>query len=301
MLAPIVLFVYNRPWHTTKTLEALEQNDLANQSILYIYADGAKDNGQELQANIQKVRNIIKQSWKFKEVHIIERGKNWGLADNIVDGVTQAVQKYGQVVVMEDDIVTSRGFLTYMNDALELYKENEQVMHISGYMFPLKKKLPSTFFFNATSCWGWGTWARAWQCFEPSATKLAREIEAKGLIADFNIQNSCNYYEQLMANVNQTQKTWAVLWHASVFLKKGYTLHPYPSLVNNIGHDNSGENCQELDSFSWHKLASVVDVHPIDIKESDEVVKSVVAYHQPEPPLKQKLKNIVKKVWAKWL
>ena len=105
-LAPIILFVYNRPWHTKQTLRTLQNNDPAQDSVLYIYAYGAKTNATEQQLQqIAEVRELIKQDWKFGEIHIIVRNRNWGLADNVVDGVTEIVNKYGRVIVLEDDLV----------------------------------------------------------------------------------------------------------------------------------------------------------------------------------------------------
>ena len=149
MLAPIVLFVYNRPWHTEQTLNALMQNELADQSVLYIYADGPKENATEEQLKkIEEVRHVIRTKKWCKEVHIIESEKNKGLADSIINGVTEIVNKYGKVIVLEDDIVTSKGFLKYMNEALELYKEEDKVYHISGYMFPVKGNCLKPFFID---------------------------------------------------------------------------------------------------------------------------------------------------------
>lgn len=296
-LAPIVLFVYNRPIHTERTLKALEQNDLADKSILYIYSDGSKSNSvKEALNQIQEVRNLSKQNWGFKEVNVIEREKNWGLADNIIDGVTKITQKYGKIIVLEDDIVTAKGFLKYMNQALDLYQNQEQVMHISGYMFPVRKKLPSTFFYNTASCWGWGTWQRAWEHFEPSAKKLAEEIQSKNKVEAFNIESSYHFYEDLLANANQTMKTWAVLWYASMFLKNGHSLHPYPSLTNNIGNDGTGENSQKLDKFRWKKLASYIDVKPIDIIPSIKATELMVDFYNPRKSFTERLKIILKKV-----
>ena len=169
-LAPIVLFVYNRPWHTLQTLEALRKNALASESILYIFADGPKPFADESAMHkINETRECIKKKQWCKEVIIYEREINLGLADSIINGVTEIVNKHGKIIVLEDDIVTSKGFLKYMNDALDIYELEEKVMHISGYMFPVKKKLPKTFFYKPTTCWGWATWSRSWKYFKKDA------------------------------------------------------------------------------------------------------------------------------------
>ncbi len=127
-LSPIVLFVYNRPWHTQKTIEALQKNELASESELFIYSDAAK-NETAIHA-VEKVRNYIKKTTGFKKITIIERDKNWGLANSIIDGVTTIVNQYEKIIVLEDDLLTSPYFLRFMNEALTFFKENSKLKNI---------------------------------------------------------------------------------------------------------------------------------------------------------------------------
>ena len=141
---------------------------------------------------------------------IIERDENRGLADSIISGVTEIVNRYGRIIVLEDDLVLSSQFLNYMNDALEIYKDSEKVMHISGYMFPVKGELPETFFYRTTSCWGWATWKRAWDSFEPDSNKLLNIIKDKGLKRKFDIEGSTGHYKMLQMQSKGKVNSWAV-------------------------------------------------------------------------------------------
>lgn len=154
-VTPIILFVYNRLWHTKQTVEALQKNDLASESELFIFSDGPKPGAEE---KVKEVREYLKTITGFRKVTIIERDTNWGLANNIIDGVTKIVNEYGKVIVLEDDLVTSPGFLTYMNEGLKIYADEEQVASIHGYIYPLKhpERLPETFFIRGADCWGGG-------------------------------------------------------------------------------------------------------------------------------------------------
>jgi len=268
-LAPVVLFVYNRPWHTRQTLEALAKNELASESILYVFADGPKENApQEEIDRMREVEEIVKSRKWCKEVFFVKRKKNLGLADSIIDGVTDIVNKQGKIIVLEDDIVTSAGFLKFMNDALTTYESDERVMHISGYMFPVQARLPSTFFYNTASCWGWATWSRAWRHFRNDSKFLLEAIESQKGVARFDIENSYPFSVRLHDNIAGMKKTWAVNWYASFFLQNGYALHPYPSLVNNIGHDGLGENCVVSSVFDWTTLATQVEVKRTEVAEN---------------------------------
>jgi GNT-I family. len=144
-LAPVVLFVYARPQHTKKTLEALQKNDKAESTDLIIYSDGHKFDQNRSQ--VQEVRNYLKTVSGFKSIKVIERDKNWGLAANIIDGVSEVINHYGKVIVMEDDIVTSPSYLSFMNQALEHYQNENKVWHISGWNYPIEVKgLDDAFF-----------------------------------------------------------------------------------------------------------------------------------------------------------
>lgn len=244
--APIVLFTYNRLEHTRATVTALEQNHGANESLLYIYSDAPKTD--EAKPAVMAVRDYLHTVSGFKAVHIIEREINWGLADSIVDGVSTIVAEHGRVIVLEDDIVTAPDFLTYMNEALTIYAEVPEVMHVSGYYFPITDleaaTLPPYFFYNQTSCWGWGTWARAWQHYRHDAIALLEDINSSGRKREFDMNGCFRFSSTLRANAEGRQKTWAIKWHASVFLQKGLCLHPRYSLTKNIGHDGSGTHGQ---------------------------------------------------------
>lgn len=269
MIAPIVLFVYNRPEHTHKTLEALVANDLADQSELFIYADGPKPSATpEALQKIAEVRQVIREKRWCKQVHIIESATNRGLADSIVSGVTEVVNRYGKIIVLEDDIVTSTGFLRYMNDALNLYENEERVMHISGYMFPVMGQLPQFFFIVPSHCWGWATWANSWKHFNGNAAFLISKVDELQLKEKLDIEGSFGYYKQLKDNANGSLKTWAVLWYTSIFLKDGLSLHPFPSLVNNIGFDGSGVNSGTKGKYyQWTVLANKIDIKKTAIVE----------------------------------
>ena len=211
-LAPIVLFVYNRPWHTQQTIEALQKNELASESELFIYADGAKNN--KANEKVKEVRNYIKTVDGFNKVTIIERENNWGLADSIIDGVTQTVNKYGRVIVLEDDLVTSSYFLRFMNDALEVYKDNNEVASIHGYLYPIDNMIgvPDTFFIKGADCWGWATWARSWELFELNGQKLLDELQYKKLQKEADFNNSYGYSRMLKDQINGKNNSWAIRW-----------------------------------------------------------------------------------------
>lgn len=271
-LAPIVVFAYNRPDHLRQTLEALAKNDLASESVLYIYCDGAKKNASvDCKVRISEVRCLAKQQSWAKKTYVIESPYNRGLADSIIGGVTEIVNKYGRVIVLEDDMITSKGFLKYMNDALEIYKDEEKVMHITGYMFPIKKRLPETFFYEVPHCWSWATWQRAWKYFSNDIDSLYNYW--KNDWNTFNHWGEADLQRQLEANYKGTLYTWYVKWHAVVLKMGGLTLWPRKALVYNIGCDGTGENCS-----NWHGLDTPSRAEYINVEHLDRIAESHRAY-----------------------
>jgi acetyltransferase-like isoleucine patch superfamily enzyme len=285
-LAPVVLFVYNRPSHTEQTLEALLENDLANQSLLYIYADGPKNFLPETVHKINEVRQIIRKKKWCREVVIFESDFNKGLADSIVNGVTEIINKYGKIIVLEDDIITSRGFLKYMNDALTCFENEEAVMHISGYMYPHTIKAEREIvFLRVLSCWGWATWQRAWKNYSNNLDEFLSKLKTREEINRFNIRGNATFFDQLKANHTGRMYTWAVRWYASWFFKNGYSVFPTTSLVQNIGHDGSGVHCTSSNLYDSGRLAESISVSRQPITENDLFLNLINAFYKNEKSL----------------
>ena len=248
VLAPVVLFTYNRPKHTRQTVEALQKNELAKDSKLFIYSDTAKN--ENALNKVNEVREYIKTINGFKKVTIIEREKNWGLANSIIDGVTKIVNEYGKIIVLEDDLVTSPYFLKFMNEALEFYEDEKKVWHISGWNYPIDTgDLDDVFLWRLMNCWGWATWADRWKNYEKDINKTINEF-SKDDIKRFNIDGVENFWGQVLSNKEGMINTWAIFWYATIFKQNGLCLNPSQSFVENIGHDGSGVHCGESCAFN---------------------------------------------------
>ena len=273
---PIALFVYNRIYHTTLTVEALKKNIGASESVLYIFSDGPKS--LEDREKVLAVRSYIKDISGFADVRVVERDTNIGLAASIIDGVSFLVSKYGRVVVLEDDIVTSRYFLTYMNDALNKYSGVEKVMHIAAYMFPIRStRLKETFFYRNTSCWGWGTWKRAWDKMETDADLLISKFSEE-MRYRFNIDGTYDSWGILERTSLGKADSWAIRWYASVFLSNGICLHPSRSLTNNIGHDGSGVHCGVSSMYDVNIYEGKITEFEVDLTENSLALKRIRRY-----------------------
>jgi len=276
-LAPIVLFVYNRSWHTKQTIEALQKNELAHDSELFIYSDAPKN--EEAEGAVEEVRAYLKTIDGFKNVHIIERETNWDLAKSIIDGVTTVVNQYGKVIVLEDDLVASPYFLKFMNDALDFYQDEKKVWHISGWNYPIEDDSgQDVFLWRVMNCWGWATWADRWQYYEKDVDRLIKEF-SKEDIYRFNVDGTENFWAQVMANKKGAIDTWAIFWYATIFKYGGLCLNPVKSFVHNIGLDGSGVHCGIGEDGTLGILNQNDHVQfPTEISENTDIVEKIKLY-----------------------
>lgn len=265
--APILVFVYNRPEHTRQCLASLQQNMLAKESDLFIYSDAAKV--QESKEKVAEVRKFIHSIEGFKSVTIIERDINSGLAKSIISGVTDAVNKFGKVIVVEDDLVLSPYFLQFMNDALEIYKDEPKVGHIQACDYIQDDRLPYTFLIKWTGSWGWATWDRAWKFFNSDGKTLLKQLEKRNLTKEFDFNNKYGYTRMLRRQIKGKNSSWAIRWNASLFLNDILSLNVGRSLVKNLGFDGSGTNAGGGGLYS-----SVLYMNRLPVKKISPIVEN---------------------------
>jgi hypothetical protein len=265
-LAPVVLFVYMRPAHTERTLRALAKNELASRGTLIIYSDAPRDT--ESLAGVEEVRRVVGRVKGFRHVEVRARQQNWGLSRSLTSGVSEVLAEHGTAIVLEDDIEVSPHFLSFMNEGLSTYAEDANVASIHGYVYPVKQDLPETFFLRGGDCWGWATWQRAWNHYQPDSSRLQREIRNRGLTRDFDLGGAFPFSRMLEAQAQGRVDSWAIRWHASAFLDGMYTLYPGRSLVQNIGNDGSGEHSGSGDAYQVTLAEGPIAVQRIPIEES---------------------------------
>lgn len=248
-LAPIILFVYNRPWHTQQTVKALQDCELAAESDLYIFADGPKkDASDETRQKIAEVRQYIHTIDGFKSIHIQESPTNKGLANTVIQGVSDVIDKHGKVIVVEDDIVAHPFFLRFMNDALEFYEEDSRIFMIGGFnsIFRIPRWYTKDVFIVHRSCsWGWGMWKNRWGLADWSVSDFDKFINDPKQVNLFN-RGGNDMAPMLSAQMAKEIDSWAIRWDYCMFKHNGYCLHSRYSLVENLGFDEFGIHCTNL-------------------------------------------------------
>ncbi len=264
--SPITLFTYSRPDHTRRTVESLLRNPQAPDHDLIVFSDAART--PDKRAAVGEVRAYLASISGFRSVTIHHRPHNFGLAKSIIGGVTQVLAEHERIIVLEDDMLTSPYFLAYMNRALDRFADDERVISIHGYVYPVQKVLPEAFFLPGADCWGWATWRRGWRLFNPDGQALLDELKRRDLVKSFDFNGAYGYSRMLEGQIKGTNDSWAVRWYASAFLAGKLTLYPGRSLVHNIGNDSSGTHCGDDASHDAELSTTPIDLTKLEVVSS---------------------------------
>jgi len=241
MLAPIVLFTYNRVAHTKTLINSLLANQEAADSDLYIFSDGSRNTEDE--DAVQQVREYLHSISGFRSVTITEHPNNLGLAASVINGITAVLDENDCVIVLEDDLILSPYFLKFMNDALLTYADNPHVGCVNGHVLLTKNHGKDFFFVYHADSWGWGTWKRAWQLFNSDAQDLLNQIESKNLNKAFDLDGSYPFTKMLKRQIAGEINSWAIRWRASLFINGKISINAARSLVLDNGFDGTGTHC----------------------------------------------------------
>lgn len=299
-LAPIIVFAYNRPWHVEQTLTALMNNVLADQSVLYIYCDGAKDDATESQKQkVTEVRQVIKKKQWCKNVFIIESDRNKGLANSVIGGVTDVINRYGKVIVLEDDLITSPYFLKYMNDALTFYTSYSSVFSISADR-PYRMSIPDDYQYDVFASlrffsYGWATWKSKWNKVDWNMPYYKEHMNSPYQISAFNRQGE-DMSDMLKMQYEGKIDSWAVRFAYYHYQNHAVSIMPCRSYIKNLGLDGSGIHCGVVVNNNDINKAIIAPRFVSVVYEDARIINSFYnTYCRRKRPLWQKMVNFVSK------
>lgn len=278
-LAPVALFVYKRPEHARRTIENLIACPEADQSPIFVFADGPKS---EADAEAVEATRAVVDELLGDRATVVTRDRNRGLANSIIAGTTELCDKYGEVIVVEDDLLLAPSFLRFLNEGLERYRHDPRVMQVSGHQFdvPALARSGKALFLPMTSSWGWATWKRAWDLFDPAATGW-RERLTGAEARRFNLEGAYDFTSMLERQMTRGIDSWAIRWYYSVFSHSGLVLWPPCTLVRHEGLDGTGTHSRlrraRQAPVAWGSgIWSMPDTVEISV-EFQEVCKAVKA------------------------
>ena len=242
----VVIFAYNRFLHFKKTFSALLNNEKINQFRIYVFIDGPKNDHDKNQS--QLIENFLKEKKLGNKITIYKNYKNKGLKKSIIEGVSEVFKEYSKVVVLEDDVITSKNFIKFMSESLNYYEKDQHIGTITGYSFiNLEKNYPySTYLSKRHASWGWGTWEKNWEKINWDKEWIKNYIDKKNFKKNFNSGGN-DLYHMLNLQLDGKIDSWAIIYNMNQFINESYCLCPKKSLVYNIGLDGTGVHCKEND------------------------------------------------------
>lgn len=261
-LAPIVIFVYKRADHTLNLLESLTECPLASDSDVYIYADGAKK--PEDEADVAAVRNLIhEERWTqvFNSLTIIESSANRGLANSIIGGATDVINRYGKVLVLEDDLIVEPQYIAYMNQALDAFGNDNSKYAVVGWTYPvnaLKGYKKDAWVHYRPCSWGWGTWKDRWDkvVWNHEDAKFEEKLSDSAWCDKFKRAGN-DLAPMLRRQLDGKIDSWAIRWTAAATDLDLMTVFPTVPVITNDGRDGSGTHAHAVDNDSRAKVNNI--------------------------------------------
>lgn len=286
----VAVFAFNRPGHLERCLASLEACTGSDACDVRVYCDGPRSRLDDVEC--MRVRTVAGSARKFRSIQVVARKLNLGLSRSVIDGVSECLQERESVIVVEDDLVLSPRFLEFITHGLDLYRGDDRVASIHGYVYPVEESLPGCFFLRGADCWGWGTWRRAWSHFEEDGSILLKRLQSSGLERSFNLDGAMDFSRMLRDQIAGRNDSWAIRWHASCFLRGMFTLYPGVSLVENHGFDGSGRHSSGV-AASWNgRGGGWVAVEQIPVEENHDARLVLGAYLRSRRQLPRRLLGV---------
>ena len=286
-LSPVLIFSFNRKNKLKKLIISLKKNKYYKQSKIYVFQDYFNSEfdirkKREINKTIEYLKELKK---KEKNIFLKVRQKNFGLANNIISGVNEIIKKYNKAIILEDDLILSKNFLAFMNEALFFYEYEKKIWHISGWCFSIKspKYKEDNYFLNWPCSWGWATWKNRWKYFSKNSNKFINWNKKN--IKKFNFDNSYNFFSQIKRNHNKELNSWAIFWYAKIFEKKKLCIYPKNNLVENIGIGKNASNTYKKNDLFISKIKNK------KIKYNFKFDKNLVENNYYKKLIKKKMKN----------
>ena len=271
--APVVIFTYKREKHFRQTTEALSRCTLSKETDVYIFIDGPRSgqDREKVQAIREYAESLESKNW-FGSLHIEASEQNKGLSASVIGGVDKIINKYGKIIVLEDDIIVKNNFLEFMNGALTYFQNKGNVWAVSSYTPELKilETVDDFIYANCrANCWGWASWADRWNTIDWQIKDYKEFVFCHKKRKAFN-QGGNDLSRMLDAYMAGDIDSWAVRWNYAQHKAQMVAVAPRISLSRNAGFDGSGENCgkvslehyedRQLDIGRFHEVEPEQDI-----------------------------------------
>jgi hypothetical protein len=300
MQTPVVLIIFNRPYHTEKVFEVIRQ---AQPSKLLVIADGPRSNRPDDREKCAAARAIIDRvDW---DCQVLKNYSDLNLAcdPRIIDGLNWVFDIVEEAIILEDDCVPDPTFFPYCEQLLERYRNDERIMNISGQnvLFGRKRTEYSYYFSRFTLCWGWATWRRSWQYFDVYL-KLWPEVRDRKFLKDIlEDPYAVKVWERTAQLLYDGRLTgWDFKWMFACWLQNGLCIISDRNLVTNIGYGAEATHIHD-EKDPYIKMA--IEAMDFPLKHPPFIIRDLEAdkltqrtLFDYDPNLFKKVQNKLKKI-----
>lgn len=306
---PVAVFAYNRANHLEKTLEALSNCRRIDECEVFIHCDGV--NRPEHQAQVEATRQIARKWAQAMNWHLVERNENLGCDPSIIKEVTALCKEFGRVIVIEDDIIVSPAFISFMLEALDMYEDTPNIFQVAGFTFSANRlSKGDSFLIPLTSSWGWATWQRAWKSLAINYDEAKNSLRSVKFCEKFDLDGAYPFSQMLLEDITKRENKWDIWWYYNVFKNDGLVVYPTRSLVYNNGFDSTGlhsgnknlndvsiENLEDFNGTNKFIFPNVVIINQKSFKKHKLSIIKAVNYRKPvRKNNKEFLKSILRKI-----
>lgn len=296
--APIVVFGFNRPDALKNTIASLLRNEEAKDSDLFVFVDGPREGKVGEKEKVEVVREYVKSITGFKSLHYTFAENNKGLADSIIGGVSEVINLYGKVIVLEDDLVLMPNFLNFLNQGLDYYENNQKVMSVCGHS--CKVKTPpdypyDAYFFTRSSSWGWATWKDRWDLVDWKLNDWDSVVANR---KEFIKSQGSDVFKMLRDCKLGKNHSWAIRFCYAQFVQNRLSVIPNNSLVDNEGFGGDGTNCKRYSRFKFQLNDRKEHLYfrmPSEVKLDPSLYKQALWYHSIPLRIWSRIMYILKK------
>jgi hypothetical protein len=280
MSTALVVFAYKRPRHLEQTLAALAASKGAEAFSLFVFCDGPRKSA-DMEA-VAQVREIAQQAKGFRSVKVQASPVNLGLGRSVIEGVSAVLDQYDSVIVVEDDIEVASGFLSYMQAALKLYRDEQRVFSISGYVppVPVGERHGDAFFVPRICPWGWATWRDRWRTVDWQCSEYGSFMADRQRRAQFT-RCGKDMLDMIINQIEGEAESWAIRFDFGRYnYGDALTLYPTKSLTSNTGMDGSGEHREASTHYEGEVSDQLTFDLPVVVREAEDMTR---AFHRFYP------------------
>ena len=281
-MAPVVVFAYNRADKIKSCVDALLMCDGHEEAEVYIYSDGGKgESDKEAVGQVRKCLDSYERGHGFKSLSIIKRKENLGLAGNVISGVSEIIERYGRVIVLEDDLIVTADFLDFMNEALDFYEGDEDIWSVTGFSEPIGDFTGyghDVYYSYRGSSYGWGTWSDRWESVDWDIKGYDKVMSDKILRKNFE-RGGRDLTRILKDQRMGLVDSWAIRWCLSQSLQNKYTVYPVRSFIFNSGYDGSGTNAPKPEKMNSNPHIYGEEVRLEHLAPDERICKDFYRYY----------------------